>query len=452
VTDTGHIVSRVRRGFPLRETAMISILWWSFLALNCVSLVAVSRDVHPVFDIHYDGQYALAAALSVAGLGCFTALFAFERFSFGYLVSAYMLAVITGYVWLSYFTPLEYNHFVARCSATVSFAAFVLPAVRLTKPIAMTPTMTSSQMDVLAICLLVGSALIVAYGTHFNFHLVGIVDGEALRSQLSYPGWMNYAISLSASALVPFAYAWFVLRRRYVLAGLALIVALTIYPITLNKTTLLAPFWLLAMTLLLKAFKTRIAVILSLLGPLLLGFAAKALDPSNPEMIFRVINFRMLAIPASGLDHYFHFFSTHPLTHFCQISIVGKVFACALPDQLGVTMAKEYAVGNYNASLFATEGVASVGPYLAPVIALLCGLVVSVGNIASAGLKPSFVVLSCSIIAQALMNVPLSTVMLTHGGIVLFLLWFVTPRKAADVAGQREFAPSIQKVNLWPTK
>ncbi len=425
------------KGLFLGEPAAIALMTCIFLALLCVSLFAVSQDVRPIFHIGYDSRYALQAAISVAALTCFIPLFALKRFSFGYLVSFCMLAIISGYLWLSYFTPLEYNHVAARWSAAISFTAFMLPLILITRSTAMAPTMTSSQMDILAICLLAGSALVIAYATHLEFHLVGFVNGEALRTHFNYPVWLNYAIPLSSTALMPFTYAWFELRKRYVLAGMAILVAIATYPVTLNKTTLLAPFWLLAGTLALKIFSQRLVVILSLLAPILLGFAAKILDPTSPEVIFRLINFRMLAVPASGLDHYYHFFSSHPLTHFCQISIVGRLFDCRLPEQLGVTMAKEYALGNYNASLFATEGIASVGVFLAPVVALLCGLALATGNIASAGLKPSFVLLSSSILALVLMNVPLSTTMVTHGGIVTFLLWLVTPREAANTAGQR---------------
>lgn len=108
--------------------------------------------------------------------------------------------------------------------------------------------------------------------------------------------------------------------------------------------------------------------------------------------------------------------------------MVGKLFNCALPDQLGVLFANEYGLGNLNASLFATEGIASVGVFFAPVAALLCGLVISIGNVASSGLKPSFVFLSSSLLIQAMTNVPLSVAMVTQGGILLFLLWSISPR------------------------
>jgi hypothetical protein len=78
--------------------------------------------------------------------------------------------------------------------------------------------------------------------------------------------------------------------------------------------------------------------------------------------------------------------------------------------------------------LFATEGIASVGPMLAPFSALLCGLAIAIGNRLSAGLPPGFVLISAAIVPHALLDVPLSTVFVTHGVALLFLLWYLTPR------------------------
>jgi hypothetical protein len=87
-----------------------------------------------------------------------------------------------------------------------------------------------------------------------------------------------------------------------------------------------------------------------------------------------------------------------------------------------------YNLGNFNASLFATEGTASVGPLFAPVAAFACGLVIGLANRLSAGLPPSFILASGAILAQIMLNVPLTTVLVTHGGALLFLLWYITPR------------------------
>ena len=101
---------------------------------------------------------------------------------------------------------------------------------------------------------------------------------------------------------------------------------------------------------------------------------------------------------------------------------------CPYNEQLAIVMAKAYQLGNMNASLFATEGIASVGLVLAPLAALACGLVISLANRLASGLPSKFILLSGGILPQVFLNVPLTTTLLTNGAAVLFLLWYVTPR------------------------
>jgi hypothetical protein len=91
-------------------------------------------------------------------------------------------------------------------------------------------------------------------------------------------------------------------------------------------------------------------------------------------------------------------------------------------------MSKAYQLGNLNASLFATEGIASVGLVLAPLAVLACGLVISLGNRLSSGLPSKFILLSGGVLTQNFLNVPLTTNLLTGGAAIVFLLWYVTPR------------------------
>src|SRR6201999_3990701 len=136
----------------------------------------------------------------------------------------------------------------------------------------------------------------------------------------------------------------------------------------------------------------RTSVILSLLTPALAGvilillFNARLLQGYWVVDYFGSVNFRMLAVPAMALDYYNDFFSTHPNTRFCQVNVVKTLIPCPYSKALWLMMADEYHLGNLNASLFATEGIASVGLVLAPLSALACGLVIAVGNRASAGL------------------------------------------------------------------
>jgi hypothetical protein len=168
-------------------------------------------------------------------------------------------------------------------------------------------------------------------------------------------------------------------------------------------------------------------VILSLLIPTAVGLLARPFHSDIAYAVFGFLSFRMLAIPSISLDHYYVFFSDHPLTHFCQLSFTKGIMDCPYPDQLGVVLSNWFRLGNLNASLFATEGVASVGPLFAPISALVCGLVLAIGNKVSADLPKPFIFVSAAAIPHILLNVPLATTLLSHGLGLLFLLWYVTP-------------------------
>ena len=128
------------------------------------------------------------------------------------------------------------------------------------------------------------------------------------------------------------------------------------------------------------------------------------------------------------MDFYNEYFARHDLTHFCQMWILKPFIPCSVDLPLSVEMANNYAIGNMNASMFATEGIASVGVLFAPISALVCGLIIAIGNRASAGLPASLVLISSGILPQIFINVPFTVTLLTHGTALLFLLWYVTPR------------------------
>jgi hypothetical protein len=155
------------------------------------------------------------------------------------------------------------------------------------------------------------------------------------------------------------------------------------------------------------------------------------------------MNFRMIAFPSIGLDVYNDFFSAHDHTYFCQILFLKPFVSCPYGDSLSVMMSRTYQLGNLNASLFATEGSASVGPILAPLVVFGCGLVISLANRLSSGLPAKFILLSGGILPQVFLNVPLTTALLTGGAALLFLLWYVTPRTMFEqtTVGKRKLNP-----------
>ena len=230
------------------------------------------------------------------------------------------------------------------------------------------------------------------------------------------------------------------MRGAYWRSAAALILLLLIYPITLSKIAFFTPAWLVFFAVLSHFFRARTAVVISLLGPVLAGIVLNLLFEKLAIRYFSIVNFRMIAIPSNALDIYSDYFSKHDLTHFCQITILKKIMPCPYQDPLSIVMQKAYDLGNLNASLFATEGVASVGLLFAPISVFVCGLVIALGNRLSAGLPARFILMSGALLPVILLNVPLTTALLTHGVAVLFLLWYVTPRTVFEQNGAEQTA------------
>ena len=140
------------------------------------------------------------------------------------------------------------------------------------------------------------------------------------------------------------------------------------YPITLSKFAFFAPIWILTLLIFSRFFEPRISVVLSLFLPMAVGFILIVWSPLGEvaKFYYGTVNIRMVATPSGAMDVYNDFFSSHPLTYFCQISFLKPLMACAYSEQISVVMEKQYALGAFNASLFATEGIASVGLLFAP--------------------------------------------------------------------------------------
>jgi hypothetical protein len=418
--------SRVRPG--------LAVLLGFHIVTCCLSLIYVGIFYAGYHIVWFDQARLYAAALSVTPFAIVAVLFASSRFSIGYFVGFYFYTMILGYLWLAAFSQFHYDHTMASVSAFVSALALLAPALFITLPIRQRFVLSARALDHLLSLILIFGTAIIAIGAYYNFRLVGIDDIYSFRGGLKFPVLLNYAIGATSNALLPFAFACFVSRGDPWRATAALLLLLLFYPIMLTKLALFAPFWLLFIALLSRFFEARTTVVLSLLLPLSAGVIATLLFKSGllPSAYFTsyfgAINFRMIAFPSIAIDLYDDFFSAHDLTYFCQISFLKPLVNCPYSEALAVVMAKAYQVGNLNASLFATEGIASVGPLLAPLAVFVCGLVIALGNRLSAGLPHRFILISGALLPHILLNVALTITLLTYGAAALFLLWYVTPR------------------------
>jgi hypothetical protein len=430
----------VRR--QLREHLGLAFLICLHIIVCCVSLVYVSSYNYPyaffpsTFHIFFDPARPYGAIVAVAAFALVSPLFMLARFSFGYLVGFYFYTMILGYLWLNCFTDLNYDHRLAGLSAAVSAVAFLVPALFIASPIKQKITLSPRGFDGVLWFILLFAVTTIAVGAIYNFRFVALQDIYYFRDKIESPTIVNYLVTIVSNVLLPFAFAGFVIRKARWQAAAVLLLLLLFYPITLSKLALFTPFWLVGVLLLSMILEARITVVLSLFGPIFAGLVLLIAFGAPAAPLFATVNFRLIAVPSVALDVYNDFFSRHDLTYFCHISILKRIMDCPYQEQLSLVMLKAYDLGNFNASLFATEGVASVGNLFAPVAAFACGLMIALGNRLSAGLSFRFVLVSGAILPQALLNVPLSVAFVTHGAAILFLLWYITPRTIFEQDGQ----------------
>jgi hypothetical protein len=329
---------------------------------------------------------------------------------------------------LNHFSDLDYDHRLGALSAAVSAIAFLAPALFITSPVRQIYLIPPRAFDRVLIFILLLGAATIAVSALYGFKIVSLGDIYDFRGELKRPLLLNYLIGIASNAMLPFAFGCFVIRRNYWRAAIAVVLLLMFYPVTLSKLTFFAPVLLLTIAILSSFFTARLTVVIALFVPMLAGAVFVCLFGKPALPLFDLINFRMVAVPSIALDIYNDFFSTHGLTYFCQIGFLKHVMACPYQEQLSLVMEKAYDLGTYNASLFATEGIASVGTLFAPIAVFACGLAIALANRLSAGLPPRLVLISGAVMPQVLLNVPLTTAALSHGAALLVLLWYLAPR------------------------
>jgi hypothetical protein len=418
----------------IQERGRLALLIFLHIVICCVSLVYVADSDDPVavnpatFHMFFDPARLHIAVAVIALFALLSPLFVFARFSFGYFAGFYLYTMILGYLWLNCFTDLNYDHRAAGLSAAVSAAAFLVAALFVSPPIPRTYVLSEQGFDRLLTSILALAVATIAVGAIYNFRLVALTRIYDFRDTLESPKILNYLVSIVSSVLLPFAFAGFVARGAWWRAAAVLFLLLLFYPITLSKLHLFAPIWVGALLMLSAIFRARTAAVLSLLLPILCGVALHLAFRRPSSLYFSTVNFRLMAVPSNAMDVYYDFFSRHDVTWFCQISALKQIMSCPYHEPLWVIMERAYNLGNLNASLFATEGIASVGPLWAPLSAFACGLIIAFGSRMADGLPYGFVLTSGAMLPLILLNVPLSIVLATHGAAILFVLWYITPR------------------------
>src|SRR5581483_2463630 len=256
--------------FP-RDRFALALLLGLHVIVCCVSLTYVAWFYQSPVIVAFSSARIGPVILIVAPFALAAILFAVSRFSFGYFLGFCLYTVVLGYLWLVEFSVFPYEHFLPAVSATLSGLFFLLPALMTASPFPQTFTLSPRAFDRVLTSILFFGAAIIAIGAFSSFRLVGIDEIYNFRESIHFPAPLAYAIGTTSVVLLPFAFAGFVMRGARWNAAAALALMLLFYPVTLTKLTLFSLFWLLLLALLSRVAEIRIAVVLSLAGPIAIG-------------------------------------------------------------------------------------------------------------------------------------------------------------------------------------
>jgi hypothetical protein len=193
----------------------------ALLGLFLVSIVVSLTTVE--LDAEVPLTPTLEAIMGTALIACLLPAFFLARFSFGYIASVAFYGVITGFIWLSYYTFSEYDHATARWSAIGSLFAFSIPALFQTMAARRIIVMTPEAMDLLLKIALGAAVAVLGLSIPYGFAFVGIAEAERLRSSFSRPDLLNYVTNILIYAVLPFSFAFFAQRRCNLMAAASLL-------------------------------------------------------------------------------------------------------------------------------------------------------------------------------------------------------------------------------------
>jgi hypothetical protein len=286
-------MAEFREGSEILTTSRLrlALLLLAYAATCCLSFVYVIKLYSDYGFFRFDAALVYPAILNVTPVALAAVVFAFSRFSFGYLVGFPLYTMVLGYVWLAKFSQLDYDHTLGSISAFISILAFLAPALFVTAPIRQRIALSKAALDYLLWFILFFAGSVLVFGASYNFRLENVTNIYNFRAQLDFPGPLRYAIGITINALLPFAFACSYHREDRLRAVASLLLLLCLYPITLTKTALFGPFWLVFLALLSRFFEARLAVIVSLFVILLGGVLLIPLMTYEVISISRLISY-----------------------------------------------------------------------------------------------------------------------------------------------------------------
>jgi hypothetical protein len=289
-----------------------------------------------------------------------------------------------------------------------------------------------------------------------HMRLVSFADVYELRFEASaVPSnpLINYLTMWLSYCFVSYFFARAIIHKKIIHLMLGLVGSLLLYLSTGAKASLL----LLAMTIGVIAiwkngpgFLSRTLLVVFVL---ILSIIIMLPDEGIFLWVKSIILVRIIGSSGWVASKYFDYFDINGLTFYSHIGIINSIFGGYPYGEysLGQIIGIEYsgtADANFNASFWASDGFAAAGIWGLLIITIPVIILLYFINRFSIGFQNRFTVAWYTGFFVAMLNIPLSTALLSGGGLIILLLTWYTTRRQMKRAPENQLEIGINRKNI----
>jgi hypothetical protein len=285
---------------------------------------------------------------------------------------------------------------------------------------------------VMAVMMTISLGLLVwTYRDHMRF--VGfdaVYDLRFETNEIDTGPVVDYFVSWLSYCFLPFYLARGIQNKRARDIVLAIAAAVLIYTSTGAKAMILMPPIMLFMYGLMRARQKFLPVLLIVLIAALYVVTDVLSEDGLGFWVKFIFLLRILCAGGWANFVYYEFFTQNGLTYYSHIGVVNALTG-AYPYgkySLGQTIGIQYSgseLANYNANFWASDGFAALGLIGIPFITVVALGMFYMINRVSSRYSAGFVALWLSGFWLGMLNLPLSTALVSAGGgLTVLLLWF----------------------------
>lgn len=275
--------------------------------------------------------------------------------------------------------------------------------------------------------------IIVIYDNWSHMALVSFYNVYELRFQArdsaggAFSGYLTMWLSI---CFLPYYMTTGILNKNKLRIIVAVIIAVTVYMTNGSKSTLLLPFIILGLYYFIKLskcyFLLNLMVVMSVVSLFMLS-----LDNQDYQMTKAIFFMRVLATPGWTLVTYYDYFSHNFFTYYTHVSFINSLTGAypygdhSLGQMIGYKYSNSYDA-NFNANFWSTDGLAALGILgILPATVMMMVIVLLIDK-ASKYYNSIFVSLWFTGFWMTLLNAPLSTSLLSGGGLIIMFALYLS--------------------------